>query len=63
MDDDDKYEMVDVYYDSILHTTDNAYLLDIDGEDVWIAKSRSEIFEEDKIIEVERWLAEEKGLI
>ena len=56
-------EVVEVYYDRIVTETDKAFLIRIEGDgDYWIPKSRVYEHVEGAMMEVERWLAEQKGL-
>lgn len=45
------------------HETDKAWLLVIDGEEYWLAKSQCDYDEEEMVVEIPDWLAEEKGLL
>ena len=56
-------EMVEVEYDDLVHQTDRAWLLMIDGYETWFAKSMCDIDEEASTIEVPRWIAEEEDLL
>ena len=53
---------VEVYFDEIIHETDGAYLFGIDDEETWIAKSQCEITETG-VVEMEEWVAIDKGLV
>ncbi len=59
---------VRVEYDDILRVTENAVLLDIDGEDVWMPKSQMDADYSDRVgqgeghMYVTEWIAGEKGL-
>ncbi len=63
---DDKFEMLVVHYESIVHETDKAYLFDLygkGGEGIWIPKSQiKELDENLRTFEIPQWLAEEKEL-
>jgi hypothetical protein len=56
-------ELIDIEYDELKHETDMAYLVIIDGDEVWIPKSVCELDEDNQIIEVQEWFAEKEGLI
>ena len=49
-------------YDELKYETDAAWLLDIDGEELWFPKSKCDI-DDDQTIAVPEWSAKEKGLI
>ena len=55
-------ETVIVGYDAIRFETDNAYLLEIDGEEVWLPKSHCELNPDEDEAHIPEWLAIEKGL-
>lgn len=48
--------------DELVRETDRAWLLRIDGDEVWIAKSIGELDERSSEVTIPEWLAEEKGL-
>ena len=54
-------EKVEIWFDDIIHETANAWLLDIDGEKVWMPKSQCEL--DGDMVLVPEWLAIEKDLI
>lgn len=56
--DSDEYE-----YNRLITIADKAWLLDIDGDDVWLPKSQCSIDIKRKMIAVPLWLAEDKGLV
>jgi hypothetical protein len=43
------------------HETDRAYLVDNDGEDVWVPKSQCEY--DNGELQIPEWLAKDKGLV
>lgn len=45
------------------HETDNAWLVDIDGDEVWVPKSQCEYDASSQVLEIPEWLAIEKELI
>lgn len=53
-------EFEDCHYE---HETDHAWLLDIEGEKVWVPKSQCEYDESTGILEIPEWLALAKELI
>ncbi len=58
-------EFVEIYFDELLHETENAYLFALEGDhelNVWIPKRLCNITEDD-IFEIPEWLAEQKGLV
>ncbi len=56
-------DFVKVSFEEVKHVTDKAYLFIIDAEDIWLPKSQVSIDEDDGVVYVPRWLAEEKELI
>lgn len=55
--------LVTVCFDHIEHETRSAYLLAIDGEEIWIPKSQIRNFDEFlQEFKIPAWLAIEKGL-
>lgn len=66
----DSNEMVPIDYDSLVVDRELSWGLNLEetiatmGEvSHWFPKSQCELDEDNKIVEVPRWLAEEKGLI
>jgi len=60
---------VDIDYDAVVHSTDEAVLLDIGGEKVWLplstirdVDSADELDPEGDAIEIAEWIAIDKGL-
>jgi hypothetical protein len=51
-----------LYYQEKVTETNKAWLLDIQGEEIWIPKSQCDINEDDHTIEIPEWLADKKGL-
>lgn len=52
-------------YEELVHETDHAWLLRIDGEELWLPKSKCNLDEQDgrsPCVWVPNWLADEKGL-
>jgi hypothetical protein len=45
------------------HETDKAYQFFDGGKTVWLPKSKCEWSEEEKVMQMEEWIALEKGLI
>ena len=58
---DDRFEDIEVHFDSIVVETDKAKLFEIDTEKIWIPKSQIRYEDSDSFV-IPRWLAEEKGL-
>lgn len=56
-------EIVEIPYDEIVHETTMAWLITIDGDEVWIPMSICKLNEQNREIEMPEWLAIEKGLI
>lgn len=57
-------EMVEVEIDGIERETEQEWLVcTLDGESIWLPKSRCEMGPSEHIVEVPVWLAEEKGLM
>jgi hypothetical protein len=60
----ERFEPVEVTYDKVVHQTDKAVLLEIEGDEFWVPLSTIQNdFEEDGFITVPYWLADEKGLV
>lgn len=53
---------VEVYFDRVIHETDEGYLFGIDDDETWIAKSQCEM-SEPGIVEMPEWVAVDKGLV
>lgn len=49
-------------FEELIHETDLAYLVEIEGDEYWLPKSQCDIDEDDQTIEMPNWLAREKGL-
>lgn len=59
---DKEYATID--FDSVLHETTNAVLIEIDGEEKWIPRSVIDDIDYDRrSAEVETWFAEKEGLV
>ncbi|MCG7853122.1 MAG: hypothetical protein MIO92_11435 [Methanosarcinaceae archaeon] len=62
-------KMVDIDIDGIINSTDLAFLVKIDDEEIWLPKSQIKFETDPKnldtttLISVPEWLAEKKGLI
>lgn len=50
-------------YDQLAVETNQAWLVEIDGEEMWLPKSQCELDRKAKTIGVPVWLAEKKGLM
>lgn len=50
-------------YDELKTETNKAWLLDIEGEEIWFPKSQCDLDEESSCIEIPKWLAKAKGLL
>ena len=61
MSDFNEKDLYPIEYDSILHETDGAWLLEIDGDHIWFPKSQCDLDEE--YIWCPEWLAEKKRLL
>lgn len=57
-----KDDPVTLQVDALVRETEKAWLLQIDGEEVWIAKSVGQLDEANDEVTIPEWLAEEKGL-
>ncbi len=55
-------ELLTIDYDALIHTGEQAWLLDIAGRELWLPKSQCEIDEDDSTIEVPRWICDEEDL-
>lgn len=53
---------VTIKVDTLVRETELAWLLAIDGDEVWIAKSQGELDEANSEVTIPEWLADEKGL-
>jgi hypothetical protein len=47
----------------LIHETDRAWLLGINGEEVWLPKSLVEYNEQDKVVTLPERIAIDKGLV
>lgn len=58
-------ETVEIAYDEhiVEAETADAWLLEIDDKRVWFPKSRCELDEKRKTVELPQWLAEKKDLV
>jgi hypothetical protein len=54
---------VEVEFDQYRSQTESAYLVEVDGKEIWLPKSQVRNFFADGTCEVQEWLAREKGLI
>lgn len=54
---------LDINYDELVTETEAAWLLSIDGREVWLPKSQCRIYEKTKVIYVPEWLATERDLV
>ena len=55
-------DMITIKFDDIETETDAAVLFKIDGETYWLPKSQIDYDEEEKEIDLPRWLAEKNDL-
>ena len=53
----------DYHYEELICQTEKAWLFLIEEKEHWLPKSQCKIDEEDKVISIPDWLAEEKGLV
>lgn len=58
--DDDELSWFDV--DEVVKETPHAYLLLIENEELWLPKSQVKFDEDDGLVGLPGWLAEDKGL-
>ncbi len=59
----DRFDIVDIEYESIEHDTGKAVLLKIEGDEFWIPKSQiKNDYENEDYIQIPRWLVDEKHL-
>jgi len=49
--------------EELITETDKAWLLSVDGEELWLPKSQCEFDEDEMVVDIPDWLAEEKGLL
>lgn len=55
-------DLRDISFTTVIQETEKAYLLLIEGEEVWLPKSQVEVHEGDQVVVCPNWLCEEKGL-
>jgi len=55
-------ELLTIDYDALLHEGEMAWLIEIDGRQVWLPKSECELDEDDGTIEVPKWICDEEDL-
>lgn len=55
-------ELQTIDYDALIHEGEQAWLVDIDGRELWLPKSQCEIDEDDSTIEVPQWICDEEDL-
>ena len=55
-------DQVDIEFDDVVHETEKAYLISVDGNEIWIPKSQI-IEMDDSTMTIPEWLAEENDLI
>jgi hypothetical protein len=65
MSEEDDNEIVEIYFLDIVAETEKAYLLHLgeNRQDVWVPKSRIEMYEDQDLVEMPFWLAKDKDLI
>lgn len=56
-------KLVDLEVERWLTETPKAWLLQIEGKRVWLAKSSCEFYEDDGIVTMPQWIAIEKELV
>ncbi|MBA7481645.1 hypothetical protein ES707_17119 [subsurface metagenome] len=61
----DKWEEISIEIDAWLKETKKAYLVVIDGEEIWVPKSLTKIDSSDKesFVVMPKWLGVEKGVV
>jgi hypothetical protein len=73
----DRDEFIDVHFDNLLRQTDKAFLVDVGGEEAWVAKSQVDNADELEaelkkpahkregldIIQVPKWIAAANGWV
>lgn len=68
MTNDERHELIEVYVDRVIKTTDKAALCNIDGDNCWLPwsligeGSEIESVGDSGVAYIPYWLAEEKGL-
>lgn len=55
-------EMITLLWDRIEHETDDAILFAFGDEEVWLPKSQIDVDEEEGMLDIPLWLAEEKEI-
>lgn len=58
----DEYDMIEVCYDEFVSETADAWLIEVDGIDIWFPKSECQIDKRGETIDVPKWLARREGL-
>jgi hypothetical protein len=58
----DRYELLHFTYDLIEHETNKAWLIRLSKDKIWFPKSQCILNEDKSVIEVPRWMAEEKEI-
>lgn len=58
----DEYEMFEVCYDSFVSESPDAWLVEVDGVDIWFPKSECQIDKRGKTIDIPMWMARREGL-
>lgn len=56
-------EDVSVNFDKLEKDTESAFLITIDGEQIWIPKSQARMYDKVNKVYIPEWLALKKGLI
>lgn len=65
-DDEDEEEYLD-FTGTLKYESEKAYLIDIDGDEIWVPKSQIEFENNPRLnksfdFEIPRWIAEDKGI-
>lgn len=55
-------ELQTIDYDALIHSGEQAWLVEIDGRELWLPMSQCEIDEEAGTVEVPQWLCDEEDL-
>ena len=56
-------DLVELEVMELVVERDESWLMVIEGEEVWLPKSKCTFRDEDMVVEVPKWLAEKEGLI
>jgi hypothetical protein len=58
----DEYDMIEFNYDEFISETSDAWLVEVEGLDIWFPKSECQIDKIGETIDIPKWLARNEGL-